>query len=74
MEYCSPPVATKTPAANNTAPLGKKKQKNRPVVLYTNRKTINNPPYLISDSGSKIVKILFSIYGIPVGSIAEFKK
>jgi len=54
--YCSAPVAVNIPAVNNMAPVGIKKQKNKPVLPNTKRKMINNPPYLISDSMSKMDK------------------
>jgi len=54
--YCSRPVAVYIPAVNNRAPAGIKKQKNKPVLPYTNKNTISNPPSLISESGSKIFK------------------
>jgi len=60
--YCKSPVAAKIPAVNNMAPVGIKKQKNKPVLPYTKRKMSSNPPYLISDSISKMDKNMSEQY------------
>jgi hypothetical protein len=65
-------VAANIPAANNTAPLGIKKQKNNPVLAYTSRQIINNPPYLINASMSKMDKKKLNIVRILPGIITAF--
>jgi hypothetical protein len=50
---CNWPVATNIPPVKINAPLGTKKQKNKPVWAYTARNMISNPPYCIIASALK---------------------
>jgi hypothetical protein len=58
ISYGISPVAVKMPAVKMKAPVGIKKQKNKPVVPYTTSITSSRPPYLINASASKMDNIL----------------